>query len=204
MSFRDSFVIYGMLRPAVLFGVRINPVIRALGAEPGERILDAGCGYGVLVKYFKHCDYTGVDLDPERVQWARLKFGETKSRRFVVGDVSHMDFPSKSFDRAIGFGILHHLSDAAALQTAQELSRLSRQNVVFADPVYSKHHIVSNFLCRHDRGDHVRDAGGYLRVCEPAMRAVRGDYYLAYSGVAKYFLMSCEAAPASNLIASEA
>ena len=192
MSFRDSFLVYGLIRPAVLFSVRINPVIRALNPQPGEKILDAGCGYGVLVKYFKDCDYTGVDLDPERVRWARQKFGENDKRRFVVGDVTKMNFPSKSFDRAIGFGILHHLSDEISLGCARELSRLSRGTVVFADPVYSKYHWVSNFLCRHDRGAYVRDREGYLRVCSPAMKSVRSSFYLAYSGVAKYFLMACE------------
>ena len=115
-----------------------------------------------------------------------------------------MDFPSKSFDRAVGFGVLHHLSDEMSSKCAEELSRLSKHNVVFADPVYTKYHAVSNFLCRHDRGAYVRDREGYLKVCRPMVGSVRGNYYLAYSGVAKYFLMSCEPTPTSAPISSVA
>ena len=61
---------FQVLRPLVLFGIRINPVLRQLDAQPHERILDAGCGYGYLVKRLNHCDYTGVDLDHERIEWA--------------------------------------------------------------------------------------------------------------------------------------
>ncbi len=202
MPFRDSFLVYGILRPAVLFGVRINPVIRALGSHPGDKILDVGCGFGVLVKYFKDCDYTGIDSDPARIDWARKEIGETPTRRFVVGNACRLHFASKSFDRAIGFGILHHLSDDTAKQCIRELSRLSKKRVAFADPVYSKHHAISNFLCKHDRGAYVRNREGYLGLCDDSVKIIQANYYHAYSGVAKYFLMAHEPRATASMVTS--
>ena len=196
MSSRDS-LIFQVLRPLVLFGVRINPVLRQLNAQSHERILDAGCGYGYLVKYLSHCQYTGIDLEPQRIEWAKLKFGENTNRRFMQADACRTNLPPKSFDKAVAFGLLHHLPDEAASQCIRELTRLVRKKIVFLDGVYSKFNFVNNLLCKFDQGKYVRQAADYVSLVTPHVAKVEKTFYHAYSGVAKYFMMTCELDPAS-------
>ena len=190
MISRDS-ALFQVLRPAVLFGVRINPVLRALDAQPGEAVLDAGCGYGYLVKRLDHSQYTGVDLDADRVAWAKSYFGETNKRRFIARDICHTGLPAKSFDKAVAFGLLHHLPDELATQCILELKRVVRKKIVFLDGVYSRFHLVNNLLCKLDQGQYVRQANQYVALVKPHVQKIDHTTYHAYSGIAKYFMMTC-------------
>ena len=51
------------------------PVLDLLAPKPGERILDLGCGDGVLTQRLIEagCDVVGVDADPAMVAAARAK-----------------------------------------------------------------------------------------------------------------------------------
>ena len=48
------------------------PVVELLNAKPGERILDLGCGDGVLTKRLQDggCEVVGIDSSPELIQAA--------------------------------------------------------------------------------------------------------------------------------------
>ena len=50
-----------------------QPVVELLAPEPGERILDLGCGDGVLTKKLAElgCDVVGVDAGPDMIRVAR-------------------------------------------------------------------------------------------------------------------------------------
>jgi SAM-dependent methyltransferase len=153
--------------------------------------LDVGCGFGHLAKHFIHCDYTGIDIDAERITVADRFIGGHDRRRFIVGDVCHMNLPSKGFDKAIGYGILHHLSDHDASRLLSELARLVRGKIVFSDPVYSQYHLVNNLLCRLDQGRYVRSAEEYLRLCRRYLRIQEHRFFYARNGLAKYLLITC-------------
>lgn len=192
MSLVDSFVSYEVIRRAFLLGLRIRPILKALDYdESNMKMLDVGCGFGHLSKYFVHCHYTGIDIDADRIDWAKRNLGENEKRRFILGNVSHIDLPSKSFDKALGYGILHHLSDHDASLCMKELSRLVNGKVVFSDPVYSQYHFVNNVLCRLDRGAYVRRAGEYLDLCRRHMEVKAQRVFYAHNGLAKYFLITC-------------
>ena len=185
---RDSFFVYEVLRRAFLLGLRIRPILDLLDVQPGEKVLDAGCGFGHLAKYFDQCDYTGVDIDPERIEWAKKNIGETDRRRFRVADISNTGFGSGSFDKVLAYGLLHHLSDEQAGSCLKEFSRVCKGDIVFSDPVYSRFHLVNNLLCRMDRGEYVRDKKGYLDLCGRSLTFRSSRYFYAHNGLAKYFL----------------
>jgi SAM-dependent methyltransferase len=188
MSARDSFLVYQVIRPLFLFGLRIKPMLDALASQPGDRMLDVGCGFGYLVNAFADCDYTGIDADAGRIERAREIYGETATRRFLVADATRTGHDDKSLDRAIGYGLLHHLSDEVASECIRELMRVTRTRIVFADPVYAKVHLINNVLCRLDRGKHVRTEGGYRSLCGLAGAKVDARTFYARSGIAKYFV----------------
>ncbi len=65
--------------------------------EPGESILDAGCGYGALIEVIEwvryNLVYAGVDFCPEMIHLAKLIYPK-RAESFMVGDIREMrDMP---------------------------------------------------------------------------------------------------------------
>ena len=93
-------------------------VVDALGLEPGERILDVGCGPGrhALALARRGFDVVGVDLSPDFIDLPRrAAAAEGLAARFEVLDVRDSAFDGE-FDAAIclcqgGFGLLGGLDE---------------------------------------------------------------------------------------------
>ncbi|MBV9282380.1 MAG: class I SAM-dependent methyltransferase [Chloroflexi bacterium] len=66
--------------------VAVPALLRALEPQPGESILDVGCGQGVLAPSVVGAGarYVGVDASPRLIQMARRHHGN--AGRFLVGD----------------------------------------------------------------------------------------------------------------------
>jgi SAM-dependent methyltransferase len=89
-------------------------IVRAyLGSLPaGTRVLDAGCGEGVLVDEFaERLAITGVDA-------------EYSSDRILHGTVTALPFPDRAFERALCLDVLEHLSFADQRAAFAELHRV--------------------------------------------------------------------------------
>jgi len=68
----------------------IPAVLELLELQPGQRILDIGCGQGVLAPYVARTNakYTGVDLSASLLQLARQRHG--KQGRFLRADACRL------------------------------------------------------------------------------------------------------------------
>jgi trans-aconitate methyltransferase len=84
------------------------PVVELLDPQPGERILDLGCGDGVLTKKLEDmgCELVGIDGSPELVQAAR-RLGVDVN----VEDAREMNFCGE-FDAVFSNAVLHWIKDA--------------------------------------------------------------------------------------------
>ncbi len=83
--------------------------------EPGTRVLDLGCGQGVLLDYLvqtKQVSGVGVDLDFNRIA-ACVRRGLVAYQ----GDMTAFmrAFPEKHFDRVICYRTVHELADPTAV-----------------------------------------------------------------------------------------
>ncbi len=79
--------------------VVIPGTLRLLALQKGERVLDLGCGQGVLCRalYKEGAQVTGVDLSRRLVQVARQR--SPKEIRYLVADARKLDMlDSESFD----------------------------------------------------------------------------------------------------------
>lgn len=72
--------------------VVIPGVLRLLGAQPGEAVLDVACGQGVLCRalHERGAKVTGIDAARELIAAARQRSGE--AIRYLVGDVRDLSF----------------------------------------------------------------------------------------------------------------
>jgi ubiquinone/menaquinone biosynthesis C-methylase UbiE len=88
--------------------------VRELDPQPGERLLDVGCGNGAAALRLARMlglDVVGVDVDPEQIGAATLAAVNTPGARFVVADASDLPFPSGHFDIVYTNKTTHHVHD---------------------------------------------------------------------------------------------
>jgi SAM-dependent methyltransferase len=99
-------------------------LLELLAAQPGEKILDIGCGTGHLTGKIatSGAQATGVDRSPEMIRQARAAYPEI---RFEVADATSIPLDGP-FDAVFSNATLHWIKDAD--RVASEISRLLRPN----------------------------------------------------------------------------
>jgi SAM-dependent methyltransferase len=102
-----------------------------LRPQPGERVLEIGCGPGIpelmlgLLEPGGGTRYVGVDVDGVRLRQARgaaRDHGLTTA--FAVADVQHLPHPAAAFDATFAIGVLQHVPRPA--DAIGELARVTR------------------------------------------------------------------------------
>jgi SAM-dependent methyltransferase len=88
-------------------------VLAEIGLQPGDSVLDVGCGTGDLLAWMERrgltVDYAGTDLTPMMVEHARARFPE---RPFVQGCLlDGVNLPKDRFDWVLASGIFAHRRD---------------------------------------------------------------------------------------------
>ncbi len=98
--------------------------------KPGSKILDAGCGAGVVSMdvvqkgFFVH----GMDLSKKMLELCERNFSQSSippsKYCFTLGNVTDIDFPESSFDGILALGFLEYQEDESkALDSFQKLLR---------------------------------------------------------------------------------
>lgn len=153
-----SRVIGGAERNRVLVRDYIRP-------QPGDRILDIGCGPGSMAPFLPGSDYLGVDASAEYIARAKRRFPRM---RFVCQRVSQYDLVERNyFDIVLALGILHHLDDSEAL-TLFQIARDALKpggKLVTIDGVWTDDQSgIVKYLLSRDRGRFVRSEAGYREL----------------------------------------
>ncbi len=106
-------------------------VFEALRPEPGQSLLDMGCGSGPFALFLAHqagVRVVALDLDPECVAWqnrgaTRLGLSST-SFSAVEGDSRALPYPDEEFDLVLNLGSIEHIPDDGDIIAAREMSRV--------------------------------------------------------------------------------
>jgi 2-polyprenyl-3-methyl-5-hydroxy-6-metoxy-1,4-benzoquinol methylase len=111
---------------------RLVDILRRSGFK-GGKILDAGCGFGVipieLAKRFPDSEIVAVDLGEPLLEKAgslARAAGVGDKIIFRKGDVQKMDYEDHSFDLVINTFMLHVVEDPVAM--LNEIERLANEN----------------------------------------------------------------------------
>ncbi|MFI9718919.1 class I SAM-dependent methyltransferase [Streptomyces sp. NPDC052396] len=104
-----------------------DPGLLARWLDPGDRILDYGCGYGRLLARLTELGYRDVQgVEPSAALIARAARSHPGLRITRLTSLP-LPFPDGSFDAALLFAVLTSVADPAAREeTMAELSRLLR------------------------------------------------------------------------------
>jgi 2-polyprenyl-3-methyl-5-hydroxy-6-metoxy-1,4-benzoquinol methylase len=98
--------------------------------EPGQRVLDAGCGngdYSVLARQ-AGARVWAFDISPRMVDNARRRLirKDLEIEELTVGSVTAINYPDKMFDVVLCLGVIAHVPDHARQQAVNELARVLR------------------------------------------------------------------------------
>ena len=99
-------------------------------AQPGESVLDVGCGTGSLAIALKaevgaSSEVTGIDASPEMIEQARRKATRAGvDAGFEVAPIEGLSFPDARFDLVVSSFMLHHLPDGVKRKGLAEVRRV--------------------------------------------------------------------------------
>jgi SAM-dependent methyltransferase len=104
-------------------------LIQQANIQPGQRVLDLGCGTATLTIMVKQmhpqADVVGLDGDPEVLDIARRKAARAGvAVRLEHGLAFQLPYPDQSFDRVVSSLVFHHLASADKRRTFADVLRV--------------------------------------------------------------------------------
>lgn len=108
---------------------RRNTVLDALGAAPGERIIDVGCGPGFYVTEIADSvgaagRVTGVDRSVHMIAAAGRRIGDRRHVTLIEGEATSLPVEDGSHDAAISVQVFEYMEDVGA--ALSEMYRILR------------------------------------------------------------------------------
>jgi ubiquinone/menaquinone biosynthesis C-methylase UbiE/uncharacterized protein YbaR (Trm112 family) len=109
--------------------------------EPGEWLLDAGCGSGektqVLARQCPQQNVVGLDLGVESLVKATTKFADMTNLDYVQGNILQPPFKARQFDSGMSLGVLHHTPNTRqAFASFRRLLKEETTLVIWIYPTY--------------------------------------------------------------------
>lgn len=90
-----------------------------------DRILEAGCGTGIISTYIseKGFDVTGIDIEDDILQLAKKiasEYSNTNRPKFEQKSILKLDYPKNYFKVSFSSGVLEHFSDEEIVLTLKQ------------------------------------------------------------------------------------
>jgi SAM-dependent methyltransferase len=98
---------------------RYSVIAGYLGEVAPDRVLDVGCGEGLLARDIRHLpfrSYVGIDFSPAAIAAARAKLAQDDRLSFLLADAESYR-PAAVFDAVVFSECLNYLSDPLAMVT---------------------------------------------------------------------------------------
>ncbi len=126
--------------------------------EPGDVVLDVGCGPADILGRMPAVEYYGIDLSAHYIAAAERRYaGRGKFLCGSIDDLERAKFPAA--DICLALGLLHHLDDGRVVQLLAAVRRTLKPGGRFIsyDPCFTvPQHPLARAVHRLDRGGNVR------------------------------------------------
>jgi SAM-dependent methyltransferase len=119
-----------------------RPFLDKIVAARPRRVLEAGCGSGIMSVHFSRLGIPTVAVDRDETVLAQARTnGEALGGRveYRRGDIFHLEFPDDAFDVVFSQGVLEHFSDDDIRRAVAEELRVAR-TVWVSVPGYHYNH----------------------------------------------------------------
>ncbi len=125
----------------------LGDLLARLDLKPGDRLLDLGCGSGVIAEYIAArtgAQVTGLDYAASAIAEATRRSADRDSRlSFLQADLNVIDLPARAFDAAISIDGLYSLADLAgtlskvadAIEPGGQMAIFMSQELEDGDPL---------------------------------------------------------------------
>ena len=125
-----------------------------MGAGPGKKILEIGCGYGaeMLPCALQGAEVYGVDLSESRVTFANEVAGRygvhAKAR---IADARRLDFPDSTFDAVFSSDFLEHVTEDVKDAVFREAYRVLKPGGILVSKTPNLWYLKASLLYRRLR-----------------------------------------------------
>jgi ubiquinone/menaquinone biosynthesis C-methylase UbiE len=111
-------------------------LLREAALQPGERVLDLGCGTGTLLllaaRMHPDVTLTGVDGDEKALAIARRKLARAGvAVRLDTALADRLPYPDAGFDHVFSTAVFHHLAPEERERALREVRRMLRPGGTF-------------------------------------------------------------------------
>ena len=144
--------------------------------NPGEKVVEIGCGPGQLLPWLKDVEYIGFDPNQTYIEAATKKYGNRGL--FLLGNTHTLaqDPRLSQADVVICCGILHHLDDeqvSHAVKFAYQILKVGGRFVCGEPCRLPDQGRLSKWIMSRDRGQYIRFEAGYRELIGGAFSSVK-------------------------------
>ena len=122
------------------------PFLRFVDVQPGQHVLDVGCGTGslsrALVDAASNLEVTGIDPVPAFVSFAREAVSDSNAR-FEIGNVEALPFAARIFDATLALLVLQDLDEPE--RAINEMVRVTKAGGLVATCLWDFEHGMPMF-----------------------------------------------------------
>ena len=139
---------------------RVQAIVKMLGDQPGERVLEVGCGAGNVLECVPHGELVGIDLSDRMVHKARRRLAGRKVS-VLKANAERLPFDSCSFQRLICTEVLEHVEHPEAVLDEMRRTATHDAIIVLSVPNEALINRIKSLLWRTGLHRLVFRRGGY-------------------------------------------
>jgi len=122
-------------------------MVKHYGLQPGDKILDVGCGKGFLLYEFTQVlpglEVRGIDISEYAIEHAKEEIKALLS----IANAKELPFEDKSFDLVISINTVHNLYCYDLEKALKEIERVGKKNKYIVVESYRNEQEKVNLMC---------------------------------------------------------